>query len=192
MKQIQPSQLRSNADYAIDRDAFRARIMAVKALRRIHVGEHLTFLFENTDTMLYQVQEMMRVENIVDPKAIAHELKTYNEIVPGQDELSATLLIEYATPEERDPALRALLGLQDHVSIHVEGAGEVGALFDDRQIAEERISSVHYISFPLGGELANAIRGGAAISIRVTHPAMTIDANLTSEQHAALVEDLSD
>lgn len=190
MKPIQPSQIRSNADYALGRDEYRARIMAIKEPRRVHVGDHLTFLFENADTMLYQVQEMMRVENITEPKAIAHELKTYNEIVPGTDELSATLLIEYATPEERDPALQQLLGLQDHVCLEVEGAGAVKAIFDDRQIGEERLSSVHYIRFSLGAELAAAVRSGAAVSLSSTHPAMTVSTALSDAQRKALIEDL--
>lgn len=191
MQPILPADIRSNADYALSRDAFRQQVLAVKRVRRMHLGDHLTLLFENRDTMLYQIQEMMRVENIEDPKAIAHEIRTYNELVPGEGELKATLLVEYAEPDERDKALRELVGLQDSVTIQVGDAPPVLALFDDRQISDGRISSVHYITFPIGLERAEALRSGATVKLHVCHEALTVTAVLSAEQTAALQEDLS-
>jgi hypothetical protein len=191
MKPIEASEIRSNADYALARDEMRSRVLAIKKARRVHLGDHLTILFENHDTMLYQVQEMMRVEGIEDPKAIAHEIKTYNELVPGRDELKATLLVEYAEPAERDAALRALVGLQDSVALEVEGAGRVMALFDDRQISDGRISSVHYLTFALGSEVAAGLRGGAGATLHVCHPELTVSTALDYAQLAAVRGDLA-
>jgi hypothetical protein len=191
VKSIQPSDIRSNADYALARDAVRARLMAIKRARRVHLGDHVTILFENRDTMLYQIQEMMRVEGITDPKAIAHEIETYNELVAGADELKATLMLEYADPTERDLALRALVGFQDCVSLQVEGGGRVMAQFDDRQISDGRISSVHYVGFALGRENADAIRAGASVSVAVVHPELSVEHTLTDEQIEALRNDLA-
>ncbi len=191
MKKIAPSDIRSNADYALARDEVRARVMAVKRARRVHLGEHLTVLFENRDTMLYQIQEMMRVEGIEDPKAISHEIATYNELVPGSNELKATLLVEYSEAAERDKALKELVGLQDAVTLQVGDASPVLAMFDDRQISDGRLSSVHYITFDLGESNAAAIRAGAAVSLHVCHPALTVSTVLTGEQLVALREDLA-
>ena len=88
--------------------SLRPRIIALKDRRRIRVGGHLTFLFENRDTVRYQIQEMMRIERIVEADAIRHEVDTYNELIPFRGELSATLLIEYDSPEERNVALHDL------------------------------------------------------------------------------------
>ncbi|MEO7648989.1 MAG: DUF3501 family protein, partial [Bryobacteraceae bacterium] len=142
MQTIDISELKSIAEYESIRDEVRPRMMALKDRRRIRVGDHLTFLFENRDTAWYQIQEMMRIERIVKPAEIAHEVETYNELVPRAGELSASLLIEFETPEERAVRLRDLLGLDRHIWLAVEGAGRVPAVFDDRQIGADRISSV--------------------------------------------------
>ena len=191
MNPVTPSEIKSLADYEAGREAFRQEILATKASRRIAVGANLTLLFENHDTVLYQIQEMLRVERIEDPRAIKHEIETYNELVPGENELTATLLIEFEDPGERDARLRELLGLEKHLALEVAGAGECRAAFDLRQLGTDRISSVHYLKFELGEKLAGAIRDGAEVTIRVDHPAMQAAAVLTEEQVGALREDLS-
>jgi hypothetical protein len=102
-------------------DSCDLRRPALKDRRRVRVGEHLTFLFENRETVRYQIQEMMRIERIVDLPAIRHEVESYNELIPPAGGLSACLLIEYAAAEERDEKLRELLGLEEHVWLVVAG-----------------------------------------------------------------------
>jgi hypothetical protein len=165
--------------------------MDIKDRRRVAVGDHLTLLFENRDTMIYQVQEMMRAEKISDIRAISKEIEVYNELVPARNELTATLLIEYQAPEERDAALRKLIGLEDHVRMEVESTGTSRARFDTRQLSADRISSVHYLKFDLAAGMVNAIKAGQTPTIVVDHPAMTVSTRLTQEQTAALAEDLS-
>lgn len=195
MKPVTPAEILSIADYERSRAERRQHVLDVKALRRVHVGDHITILFENHDTVLYQIQEMLRVEHITQPAAIRHEIGTYNELIAAPDELRATLLIEYADPAERDRRLRELIGLDSHVWLEVAGAGSCRADFDERQLSERRISSVHYVTFALGASLAGALRAAAATAVAVTigvdHPALTARADLSREQIAALAFDLA-
>ena len=109
MRPIQLSEIKNIAEYEIEREALRPRMIALKDRRRIAVGDHLTLLFENRETVRYQIQEMMRIERMVKPEEIRHEVETYNELIPPPGGLSASLLIEYATAGERDVKLRELV-----------------------------------------------------------------------------------
>ncbi len=191
MRKIQPSDIRPTPDYELDRERVRASLLEIKRDRRIAVGANMTVLFENRDTMIYQVQEMMRVEKITDLAAIKHEIETYNELVPGDDELAATILLEYDNPAERDDRLVALLGLENHVELRVDGHAPTPAEFDLRQMSPHRISSVHYTRFVLGAERAAAVRAGAAMSLATTHPELMLEAKFTAAQRQAMIEDLT-
>jgi len=186
---MQPVQRESLLDYVTyeeRREVLRSQVLAIKAARRVHVGGVLTFLFENADTVRYQVQEMMRVERIVKEADILHELSTYNELLGGPGELGATLLIEIDDPAERDRCLRAWLELPWHVYVDVPGAsgGErVYARFDGRQISEDRLSSVHYLKFDTGGRVPRAVGVDLA--------GLEAETTLTPKQVAALTEDLA-
>jgi hypothetical protein len=188
MKPITLDEIRNNAEYELERPALRPRMMALKDRRRVRVGDHLTFLFENRDTVRYQIQEMMRIERLARPEEILHELETYNELIPGRNELSASLLIEYESPSERDVWLRKLLGLENHVWLEVEGQGRGRARFDGRQIATDRLSSVQYIRFPLTKAQAAAFARGARIV--VDHPGYLAETELTLAQREELGQDL--
>lgn len=172
MNKIDISEIKNIADYERERETWRPGVLATKDRRRIHLGDHLTFLFENHETLRYQMQEMMRIERIVRPADIAHEVATYNELIPAKGELSATLLIEYETPAERDVKLRELLGLENHLWLEVKGAGRTPAVFDARQIATDRISAVQYVKFHLTeAQVANWSNGAALLSDHPAYPA---------------------
>jgi hypothetical protein len=183
------TEIRNIADYELERPEWRPRVLAIKERRRVRVGGHLTFLFENRDTVRYQVQEMMRIERIVRQRDIEHELSTYNELIPGPGELSASLLIEYDSPDERAVWLHALLGLEDHVWIQVADLPPVRARFDTRQISTDRISSVQYVKFPVGMEAIRKLSAG--VRVFVDHPRYQASTTLAAGQVAALVEDVS-
>ena len=120
---------------------------------------------------------MMRIERMVQPDAIRHEVDTYNELIPFRGELSATLLIEYESPKERDVKLRELVGLEGHVWITVADQPPAKARFDTRQIATDRLSAVQYLKFPLTPEQRSRWMAGARIVI--THPDYPADQALT-------------
>ena len=106
MKKLELNEILSNEEYLKHRDSIRNDTLAIKGRRRIHVGEHLTFLFETTETMRYQVQEMLRVEGRSSAEDIAHEVATYNELLGDQGELGCTLLIEIDDQLQRDIVLK--------------------------------------------------------------------------------------
>jgi len=189
MKPVDYSEISNIADYEIERETWRPAVLAIKERRRVRVGGHLTFLFENRETVRYQVQEMMRIERLVKEHDIRHELETYNELIPGPNELRASLLIEFETPAERAVWLRKLLGLENHVWIRVGKLNPVRAIFDTRQISTDRISSVQYIRFSLTPAHVAAFRSGATLF--VDHPSYSASTELTPDQLDALAEDFA-
>lgn len=191
MKKLTLADVKSRQEYEAIRAEYKSKIIAVKAPRRIAVGPYLTFLFENRDTMLYQVQEMARIEGIESPEALEHEIQTYNELVPGPAELTATLLIEIEDVVVRRVKLAELVGLERHIALVIDRDYVVNAVFDDRQIDPDKISSVQYIRFPLGQKAADAFMTTDHVEIVTSHPACSYRVSLTAEQIAALREDLS-
>ena len=188
MEPIKISEIKSISDYELERSGLRPRIMALKDRRRLRAGENMTFLFENRATVLYQIQEMMRIERIVKLEDIAHEADTYNELIPGPNELSASFLIEYETPELRSVWLKELLGLEDHVWLDIGSTPPVPGSFDTRQISTDRLSSVQYVKFKLSPEQAAQFPTGA--TLRIDHPKYRAETRLTPEQLAELAQDL--
>jgi hypothetical protein len=133
------------------REAARPGILAGKAVRRAQLGPHLLLLFENRESVRYQVQEMMRVEQIVRERDIVHELHTYNELLGGPGELGATVMIGVDDVALRDTLLRRWLGLQAHLYLGLADGTRVFATWDPRQVGDDRISSVQYLRFPVNG-----------------------------------------
>jgi hypothetical protein len=184
MRPIAVSEIKNLVEYELERETWRPQVIALKDRRRIRVGDHLTFLFENRDTVRYQIQEMLRIERIVKPAEVAHEVETYNELIPAPGELSACLLIEYESPEERDVRLRELLGLENHVWLTA-----AKARFDDRQISTDRISAVQYLKFPLTPEQIAQFPSGAKLVI--DHPHYQGEHLLSPQELTELSADLS-
>ena len=172
------------------RDTLRSEILKIKEHRRVLLGPYLNFLFENRETMRYQVQEMMRVEGIEKEEAIQHEIKTYNQLVPGKDELKATLLIEFEDEATRRVKLKELVGLENSIELSTP-AGSARAMFDSEQVEPEKLSSVQYVTFSLTAEIGDSIRAKNAVTLKVSHPACTYEVDLNSDQVAALADDLS-
>jgi hypothetical protein len=179
------------AGYEGQRDAFRSAVIALKKVRRVAVGDRVTLVFENRSTLLFQVQEMLRVERLSDPRAVQQELDVYNELVPGEDELSATLFIEITEAADIRPELDRLIGIDEHVWLEL-GASRVRARFDERQMEEERISAVHYLRFRLDAAARAALADNETPArLRVDHPAYRAEALLSPATRASLLEDLS-
>ena len=186
MRPVRISEIKTIADYQIERETLRPKMIALKDRRRIHLGDHLTFLFENRETVRYQIQEMIRIESIVELSGIRHQVATYNELIPASGELSASLLIEYETPEERAVKLRELLGLENHIWLDVAGE-RTRATFDQRQIATGRISSVQYVKFPLSAAQRKNWSSGAALVC--DHPRYPAERKLSATELVELEAD---
>lgn len=168
--------------YGEQRDALRRSAMAAKDARRVHLGEHLTFLFENCETIRYQVHEMVRAERLVRDADIRHELDTYNDLLGAPGELGCTLLIEIDDPNERTRKLTLWRDLPRHLYVDTADGRRTRARFDERQIGDERLSSVQYLKFDT--------RGAVPVSIGADHPDLRIETKLSAEQRNALEADL--
>jgi hypothetical protein len=194
MRPVELSEILELTAYEAVRERVRADVIAAKAARRVPLGKNMSLLFENRETVRYQVQEMLRIERLVKPAEVEHELATYNELVPGFSELSATLLVEFPEEQERDRSLRALLGLENGaIRLVVGKLPPVVAVFDNRQIGTDRISSVHYLRFTLPAPSRAAFRTeGLAGNIRfvVDHPAYRCETVLLPAQVLQLAKDL--
>lgn len=168
--------------YRERRKEIQKEIFEIKGRRRIHLGEYLTFLFENTDTIRYQIQEMMLAERIVKETAIQHEMDTYNGLLGGAGELSCALLIEIEDKEQRPKLLSQWLELPKQIYVRLEDGSKVYATCDPMQVGEDRVSAVQYLKFDTRGKTPKAVG--------TDHPELNAEVELTDEQRKALEEDL--
>ncbi len=182
MQPIQRSEILDYVTYEEQRSELRPQVLEAKKSRRMHLGEHLTFLFENRETVRYQIQEMMRVEKIVKEKDILHEIETYNELVGGEGQLGCTLLIEIDDPEARAELLVKWLDLPKHLYLITESGQKVSPRYDERQVGETRVSSVQYLMFDC--------QGSPPVKLGCDHPDYTHEVELTDSQTEALKQDL--
>jgi len=180
--------------YAKARRDFRERVLAHKKARTLHLGEHVTLLFEDELTIRYQVQEMLRIEKIFEEAGIQDELDAYNPLVPDGTNLKATMLIEYDDADARKTALARLVGVEGRVWVQVEGRAKVYAIADEdlARTTDEKTSAVHFLRFELTKEMAAALKQGAGLAAGVDHPHCTAAiASVPPETRAALAADLA-
>ena len=172
---ITPESLMTLEAYAKARKDFRAKVLAHKKARTVRLGEHVTLLFEDELTMRYQIQEMLRIERIFEEAGIRDEIEAYDPLVPDGTNLKATMLIEYEDADERKRALARLKGIEDRVWIAVAGHERVHAIADEdlERETDEKTSSVHFLRFELTPPMVATLKGGAALSIGVDHPALS-------------------
>ena len=150
MKKIEFAELLDLGAYEQIRERFRARIIEAKKHRRLAVGPHMTFIWENRDTVLFQVQEMLRTERITSRAAIEHELETYNDLVPQAGALSSTLMIEYDDPGERSVALTKLASVRNEVSLRVGDRNFQATFYDQPGEEADRLPAVNYVRIQVG------------------------------------------
>jgi hypothetical protein len=191
MQPLTPSDLLPLEAYARERSAFRERVIAHKKARKVHVGGHLTLLFEDRLTIQYQVQEILRTEKIFEPAGIAEELEAYNPLIPDGRNLKATLLIEYEDVEVRKRELMKLRGVEHEIFLQVEGNAPVRAIADEDlpRSNEDKTSAVHFLRFELDEKMIADFRRGAEVSIRIAHPASRVEQQLNGDQRRALARD---
>ena len=171
-RRIKRESLMTLEAYARERKEFRARVIEHKRARTLHLGDHVTLLFEDELTIRYQVQEMLRIEKIFDDDGIEAELAAYNPLIPDGTNLKATMLIEYDDADERRRALGTLKGIERRVWLQVEECPRVFAIADedlDRE-TDAKTSSVHSLRFELSAEMIAALKYGVALGFGVDHP----------------------
>jgi len=197
MRKVERGEIKDLVAYEKAREVMRARVIEVKKHRRVAVGPNLTLLFENRDTVLFQIQEMVRTERIVDEARIQEEVDVYNALVPDRGELSATLFIEIPelvrmTQEKVRETVNRFQGLdRDRLWLVVDGR-RIPARFESGHSKEEKMAAVHYVRFAVP-DAARAALSDEKTDVRlvVEHPHYRAESRLARETRQALIEDLS-
>ena len=191
MELLTASDIANLHEYELERPDFRGRVIALKARRRVALGPLMTMVFENRDTVRFQVQEMLRVERIVQPDRVQHELDVYNELLPGPGEVAATLFIEITEPSRIQEILDGFIGLDEPGRLVLAvGDRRHPALFAPGQSREDRISAVHYIRFALGDEGRRALAEGLEAALEVAQGDYRARQVLSKETVEELIRDL--
>jgi hypothetical protein len=192
LQPIDVSEVLNLYEYERVRAVARERIIDLKRHRRVAVGRYLSFVFENRETVLFQIQEMCRAERIVDGEKIAAEVAVYTDLLPGPGELAATMLIEITERWQIQPVLDALLGIDtgDYVRMQIDDE-VVPGVFEAGHSDEERgkLSAVHFVRFPLSAAARRRFRS-ADVWLIVEHPNERARTRLTGEIKASLARDL--
>jgi hypothetical protein len=180
-------------EYEKVRDRVRARVIDLKRMRRVEVGRHLSFVFENRDTVLFQIQEMCRVERITDDLKIRDELDVYNALLPGPGELSATLFIEITNKDLIQPVLDRFMGIDIGQTVWIQVGKDfaVPGEFEAGRSDEEKgkLSAVHFVRFAFPPEAVSAFMD-SPVHLVVDHPAERARVELSPETKAQLIQDL--
>jgi len=169
--QLTRDDLLSLEQYAAERNAFRARVMAHKKNRRLPLGEHLSLYFEDALTMQYQIQEILRAEKLFEANEINEELDAYNPLIPDGSNLKVTLMIEYKDPQSRTEALAKLIGIERQTWLQVEGFAKVFAIANEdlERETEDKTSAVHFLRYEFTPEMIAALKEGVSMNAGVEH-----------------------
>jgi hypothetical protein len=193
MKPVAFGEILNLVEYEKVRPARRQAVIALKADRRVGVGRYLSFVFENRDTVWFQIQEMIRAERIVDEAKIYEELAVYNALLPQPGELAATMFIEIAEESRIKPVLDSLLGIDlgEHVRLQV-GSHAIAGVFEAGHSDEERgkLAAVHFVRFALPAAARRAF-ADAEVALAVDHPGDRGRTVLSPAARRRLAEDLA-
>ncbi len=191
MRKITLADVRDIAAYEKIRDEFRRSIIELKKRRRVQVGDIVTFVFENRETVLFQIQEMMRAERIVHEDKIQQEIDIYNELIPEDNELSATMLIEIDDLEVLRQWLPKLIGIEEQVWLRIGDRHAVRALYEPGRSKEDKTSTVHYVRFRLSPEEIRAFKDESLPAVlAIAHENYRAEATIPPEVRRSLAEDL--
>jgi hypothetical protein len=191
MRPLTTEDILDRARYEQARPDLRRRVMLDKSRRRVQLGAHCTIHFESRETLSYQIHEMLRVEDSwTRPNAVDEELASYNPLIPKAGELSATLMLEYETAEERAAALPRFVGLEQHVTLQIGDTAPIVATFDRGQIDDRGVSAVQYVKWQLTtGQQRLLETGGTVLRLAIDHPFYTAQAVLGEETRRAIMLD---
>ena len=175
-------------EYAEKRSSIRQETIQVKKLREVHLGEHIRMIFENKQTVQYQVQEMLRIEKIFESTEIQDELDVYNALVPNGSNLKATMMIEYSDVAERIVALTELIGVEKSIYFQVGNHEKAFPICNEDLERETDIktSAVHFMRFEFTQEMINDFIAGSAIKVGSTHPNYDYEMTLDTESQKVL------
>ena len=179
--------------YERERDEFRTHVIDLKRRRRVHVGLFVTFLFENRDTIRFQIQEMARVEKLTTDEDIQIELDTYNPMIPNPGQICATMFIELTTDEQMREWLTKLAGVEHAVRLVLSDGTEIPAIIDEQHsegLTRDHVTAaVHYLRWEFTPEQVAAF-GAGNVQLRIDHPEYLEVTELSDATRAELLNDL--
>ena len=172
------------------RQDFRRRIIELKQKRRISLGDRISLLFENRDTVIFQIQEMLRVERITDLDKIRQEIETYNQLIPDSRELSATLFLEIEDQTHLREELVKFHGIEEAISLRI-ATHRLAACFEAGRRKEDKMSAVQYVRFRFDEPALEAFVSGARSELVIDHQNYQAAVVLQPETQGSLAEDLT-
>ena len=191
MEKVTLNEILGPERYERMRDDFRRRVIALKKNRRVSVGDRITFVFENHETVLFQIQEMLRTERITDLDKVRFEVDVYNELIPGEGELSSTMLIEITEQERIHSELVRLIGIDKAVTLRIGDRFTIPAVFEEGRSQEDNLSAVQYVRFPLPREAREAFRDERQpVRIVIDHPHYQESTEVRPETRRALAAEV--
>ena len=178
-------------EYAEKRTSIRQEAIQVKKLREVHLGNHIRMIFENKQTVQYQIQEMLRIEKIFESSEIQDELDVYNALVPNGSNLKATMMIEYPDVAERVEALSGLIGVEKSIYFQVEGHEKVFPICNEdlERETDVKTSAVHFMRFEFDQNMIADFASGSSVKVGSSHLNYDYETSLDSKSQAALSED---
>ncbi|MBI3079284.1 MAG: DUF3501 family protein [Deltaproteobacteria bacterium] len=195
MRKVRLEEVKPLAEYERAREAARSRIIALKQRRRVQVGDRISLLFENRDTVLFQIQEMIRAERILALDKVQEEVEVYNTLIPGAGEVSATLFIEIEEQARVKEELDRLMGIDEpgRVAFRLGEAGVAPGVFEAGHSKEDKISAVHFVRFRFAPPQVAALRDPATeVRLVVDHPNYRAEAKVEAALREELLADLAD
>ena len=187
------SDLWSLEQYSEQRENFRLEVLAHKKNRQLALGYNARVYFEDTLTIRYQIQEMLRIEKVFEVAGIEEELAAYNPLIPDGTNWKATFMIEFGDPEERAERLREMRGIENCINLEIEGHGVAQVIADEdlERETEEKTSAVHFMRFELSTDQIAALKDGAKLFASVEHAAYPIPRfEVSQTTRDALTKDL--
>lgn len=178
--------------YAEKRPEFRRQVLDHKKYRQIALGPNATLYFEDRLTLLYQIQEMLRIEKVFEADGINDELEAYNPLIPNGRNFKATFMVEYPDPADRAQQLAKLVGIEDLLWMQVDGFDKVWAIADEdlERSTENKTSAVHFVRFEISDAMASALKNGSKWLIGVQHPVYTYEVDVEGKARESLINDL--
>ena len=191
-QQITREDLMSLEQYAEKRGEFRQQVIEHKKHRQLPLGPNATLYFEDRLTLLYQIQEMLRIEKVFEADGINEELEAYNPLVPSGRNFKATFMIEYPDPLVRAAQLEKMVGIEDLVWMQIGEFDRTWSIADEdlERSTESKTSAVHFLRFEISDDMAQALKDGAAWQVGVQHPVYSYELAVEGDTRASLLNDL--
>lgn len=192
MDKLTRADLMSLEQYSVERKAFREKVIAHKAARKVHIGPNATLYFEDRLTMQYQIQEMLRIEKIFEAAGIAEELEAYNPLIPDGSNWKATFMVEFPDVEERKVWLAKLIGIEKKTWVQVAGFDKVYPIANEdlERETDEKTSSVHFLRFELTPDMVAAARDRVSLRMGIGHLNYSYELEVPEATRASLAADL--